>query len=987
LILHANTLLKKLDRFPFLPSPPIEWRSRPLLYPEVLRLFLDAVRFFNLLFLSELIRLDWAYLELTRILTPDPCLLRDGTNLAVQEFLLRHFPSRLFRNREERQRAQALFTQAGTFVRPVYSTLSSQDLDLVTPEFLAALDAYIGFHLEELGIRLKTAGTDPELWDSGALLAAPDHPQLYHPARDLYLDLFPFLVFADGRTLAWFGRGHPAAFAAETGRIVLSESAETRRQLLRYFDLFLLPEAASDLVSGPESALRRQALEALGKIKAFWDNQALLPADEEITEYQFLLYRLNGGRPGPPHLLLDFMSGLAQLARDKPEAAILAFRKLIRRAPSFFHPYPVLADLLEQKGHAGEARQCRETLADILLPAEPATPEPAAPEIRSPGRSIRPEPRPAPPELTDLTAALATSAPTVLGRDREAASALEILCCMNRNNVLVVGDPGVGKTVLVREIVRRLLREDVPVPLQAVSVYELNVGATFGDSRHPGQVEEKLNRLLALVESEHAILFIDDIHAVLAGGAARSGGADLAMLLKPYLEARKIRVVAAATFEGYAKHLESLPLFTRLFQKIELEELPLGQVAVILKLKSHEFSHYHRVTVDIDRICQHLELVKQFFRDRLLPDKAIELLDRTCARIGMSAAASAPPGQVGELDFLRTVADSRGVELSTISVSLQDKLRHLEEMLGSRIVGQADVLRKIARKIVPARTGLKINPNRPDAVFLFIGPTGVGKTETARILAEVLYGSPKKLLRIDMSEYMEEYSVSRLIGAAPGYVGYDDPNQLIDEIRRDPYRVVLLDEIEKAHPLLVNIFLQVFDSGVLTDGRGRKAYFDKTVFIMTSNVGTALFSEVAVGFRSAGAGKVTRTAHQKEVKRFFKPEFLNRIDEIVFFRSLSFEDARRIVQLNIERLAEPGRENGLQIHISRSGLDFLTRRGYSEEYGAREVLRVIQDEVLQKIAEFRLRTGRMEREFRCVYRKKEDRLVFQPWGSPKMPVG
>ena len=549
---------------------------------------------------------------------------------------------------------------------------------------------------------------------------------------------------------------------------------------------------------------------------------------------------------------------------------------------------------------------------------------------------------------------------------------------MNRNNCLLLGDPGVGKTSVIHQVVNKLLKKDVPDQLQDIPIYELNLAAALADSRQSGQPPGRLEGVLAGLESENCILVIDDIHFLTAGQNQRSNPLNLPYLLKPLLERKNTHVIATTSYEEHLKSIGSIPLFARMFQKVDLKELPLNEVATILKIKAEDFARFHRVSIDIESICQQLEIVKLFFRDRMLPDKAIELLDRTCARLSLRQGPDREERSAVEVtDFLRTIADDRGVELAAISTTLREKLIRLEDALKERIIGQDEVIRILSKKIIPARTGLKMNRFRPDAVFLFLGPTGVGKTETARILSRNLYGSDDKFLRIDMSEYMEEYSVSKLIGSAPGYVGYEDQNQFIDEIRKDPYRLVLLDEIEKAHPTLINIFLQVFDSGVLTDARGRKAYFDKCVIIMTSNVGASLFSQEEIGFmQGGGRQEVTKTAHSKELKRFFKPEFLNRVDEVVMFNSLSLEDARKIARMNIGLINRrfPG---NLQIHASAAVVDFLARKGFSREYGARELLRVIQDEILQKIANLRLRTERPIHEVFVSHRKDQDRLMFK----------
>lgn len=974
-VINNHLLLNKFGKLPLLTLEDREILSNGLAWEDIQRIFTRLVRFLNLVFFQELIGKMFSYIDLAKMLEKDPALLAPANVLAVHRYLLQHFPSSIFADSGERKMYFSLFNKVETYSRPVFANLAAADRESVFANYAEAFDEYIGFLVGNMGLRIASPREEPQIWLE--LGENPSHPLLILPSRDTCLDLFPFLIFEEERYYLWEGGESPYSFFDESGRVVLLSGGEIKQRLVAFFELFLLAGNALSLLDETDDRYLVKALVSLEKIKTYWDAEEYEDLVKEVSEYKFCIYKISNNRVEERNFLLDYLNGVGLARTGKENEAVVEFKRLIRQAPDMIYPYRELEKIYEKSGHSGDAERLRETMPRPDLPPQEEGTAGILPHMLARKPKPQRERAAVPRELVDLKEMIERLSPLVIGRERECMEIIEILCCMNRNNCLLVGDPGVGKTSIIHQVVTKLSKKDVPDQLQDIAIYELNIAAALADSRQSGQFPGRLEGILAGLENENCILVIDDIHFLINGQSQRSSPLNLPYLLKPLLERKNTHVIATTTYEEHLKSIGSIPLFARMFQKIDLKELPLSEVATILKIKAEDFGRFHRVSLDIDSICQQLEVVKLFFRDRMLPDKAIELLDRTCARIALGQRTDREERSAVEVsDFLRTIADDRGVELSSISTTLRDKLIRLEDALKARIIGQDEVIGKLSKKIIPARTGLKVNRFRPDAVFLFLGPTGVGKTETARILARNLYGSDDKFLRIDMSEYMEEYSVSKLIGSAPGYVGYEDQNQFIDEIRKDPYRLVLLDEIEKAHPTLINIFLQVFDSGVLTDARGRKAYFDKCVIIMTSNVGASLFSQEEIGFLQGNRHEVTKTAHSKELKRFFKPEFLNRIDEVVMFNSLSLEDARKIARLNIDLINRRFTGN-LHIHASPSVIDFLARKGFSREYGARELLRVIQDQILQKIADLRLRSDRPVHEVYVSHRKGQDRLTFK----------
>ncbi len=550
----------------------------------------------------------------------------------------------------------------------------------------------------------------------------------------------------------------------------------------------------------------------------------------------------------------------------------------------------------------------------------------------------------------DLTVESASLRPLV-GRDREVRQMLEILISRTRRNVLLVGDRGTGKTALIRELARRILYQEVPSALCGKKVKEINFVTLLTGSKYRGQFEEKTLKLFSDFRQENSLLVLEDIHLMMSAGAARGTSLDLVNIIKPFLRDRSIQVIASTDYEEYKNSLEKDNALLGHFQRVLVGELSTSECRqVVGELATETASGEEPVIVPEPMIDEIVDNAKRSIRERRLPDSAILLLERCVAKARLREEDPQERRPIGENDILEALADFAHLPRSGFSLSFRERLARLKETMGRRIIGQNTAVERVADGVVTARLGLQVKKNRPSGSFLFVGPTGVGKTETALVLAEELFGSQDSLIRIDMSEYMERFTYSRFVGAAPGYVGYYDSNQLTDKVRQNPYSVILLDEIEKADSQLLNIFLQVLDAGRLTDARGNSVDFSKTTIVMTSNVGTSLFSRVTPGFAAQETIHVPRTAMVKALKRHFSPEFLNRIDDIVVFSHLSRQDMRRIVELQLGGVRNDLARQGKELVLSEAVADYLAKAGYSAEYGARNLMRTLQTELLQPIA-------------------------------------
>jgi len=583
----------------------------------------------------------------------------------------------------------------------------------------------------------------------------------------------------------------------------------------------------------------------------------------------------------------------------------------------------------------------------------------------------------------------------LIGRLPELQRTLEILCRRRKNNPVFVGEAGVGKTALAEGLALRLLgdKDPVPKPLEGAEVFSLDTAALLAGTRYRGDFEERLKAVLAdLNRRPKPILFIDEIHATVGAGATTGGTMDLATLIKPVLTQGKLRVVGSTTFEDF-KMIEKDRALARRLQKVVIEEPSIEDTVSILRGLRSRYQEHHQITYTDAALEAAARLAKRHLRDHRLPDSAIDLLDEAGAALrlqappagesggaeGAAAGAGAPtaPRIVDAPAIERVVARMARIPESQVSSSDRDRLRNLEESLGRVVFGQEDAVRRVAGAIKRSRAGLG-QPERPAGCFLFTGPTGVGKTELAKQLARHL---GNEFIRFDMSEYMEKHAVARLIGAPPGYVGFDQGGLLVDAARKHPYSVVLLDEIEKAHPDLFGILLQVMDHATLTDNTGRKADFTQSVLIMTSNAGSREMSEATIGFSPAeGQGedprqKVARSRGKKALETLFSPEFRNRLDAIVTFKTLTPEVMESIVEKFILELESQLTERRVALALEPEARAWLAKKGYDPVFGARPLARVVQTEVRDPLTD-EILFGRLERGGTVRIGLQGDRLSF-----------
>lgn len=530
----------------------------------------------------------------------------------------------------------------------------------------------------------------------------------------------------------------------------------------------------------------------------------------------------------------------------------------------------------------------------------------------------------------------------VIGREKEIQRVIQILGRKFKNNPVLIGDPGVGKTAIVEGLAQKIVKGEVPGFLKNKKLLKLDMGRIIAGTKFRGEFEERMKKLIDALKKNSAqyILFIDELHTVVGAGAAE-GAVDAANLLKPELARGVMQVIGATTINEYRKYVEKDKALARRFQPVMVGEPSVEETIEILKGIRKEFEKHHGVTITDEALVAAAKLGARYITDRFLPDKAIDLIDEAAAMKRVSEDQKI----VDENEIAKVVEQWTGIPVSRMMESEREKLMRLEELLHKRIVDQEDAVSTVARTIRKARAGLK-DPKRPSGVFLFLGPTGVGKTELAKALAEVLFGTEDALIRIDMSEYTEKHSVSRLIGAPPGYVGYEEGGQLTEAVRRRPYSVILLDEIEKAHPEVFNVLLQVFDDGRLTDGKGNTVDFRNTIIIMTSNIA----SQQILDALEEGITNLTDLI-EDEMRRHFKPEFINRIDAAIIFKPLTLEHMKKIVELQLKRLEERIREQKRNIAFTESAKEYLASRGYLPAMGARPLRRVIENEVESILAD------------------------------------
>ena len=531
----------------------------------------------------------------------------------------------------------------------------------------------------------------------------------------------------------------------------------------------------------------------------------------------------------------------------------------------------------------------------------------------------------------------------LIGREAEVERTIQILCRRTKNNPLYVGDPGVGKTAIAEGLARRIVHGEVPEVLQDATIYALDMGALLAGTRYRGDFEERLKAVLTELEAQpHAVLFIDEIHTIIGAGATSGGAMDASNLLKPALASGNLRCVGSTTYKEYRSYFEKDRALVRRFQKIDVNEPSVEDSIKILKGLKPYYEQHHRVRYTMDAIKAAVELSSRYINDRKLPDKAIDVIDEVGA-----AQMLLPPSKrkktVTVKDVEAVVAKIARIPPKTVTSDDRSMLQTLERDLKTVVFGQEPAIEALASAIKLARAGLR-EPEKPIGSYLFSGPTGVGKTEVARQLAKIM---GVELVRFDMSEYMERHSVSRLIGAPPGYVGFDQGGLLTDAVDQHPHVVLLLDEIEKAHPDLFNILLQVMDHGKLTDHHGKHVDFRNVILIMTTNAGAADLAKPAMGFeREARSGEDTEA-----IEKMFTPEFRNRLDSIITFRNLSPEVMDRVVDKFVIQLEGQLSERGVIIELTDDARAWLAKKGYEPLYGARPLGRVIQEHVKKAIAE------------------------------------
>jgi len=590
----------------------------------------------------------------------------------------------------------------------------------------------------------------------------------------------------------------------------------------------------------------------------------------------------------------------------------------------------------------------------------------------------------------------------VIGREQEIERVIQILSRRTKNNPVLIGEPGVGKTAIVEGLAQRIVEGKVPEILKDRRVVTLDLASLVAGSKYRGEFEERLKKVMEEIrQSGNIIMFIDEMHTIIGAGAAE-GAIDASNILKPALARGELQCVGATTVDEYRKHVEKDPALERRFQPIMVNEPNTEDALAILRGLRDRYEAHHRVEITDQALETAVKLADRYVTDRFLPDKAIDLMDEAASRVRLRSFVAPPDlkaleqrleelkkekeaaiqcqefekaarlrdqeqklreelerqrqawekqkssnkATVTDEDIAQVVSSWTGIPVAKMKVEEQERLLHLEEELHRRVIGQDEAVRAVAKAIRRARAGLK-DPRRPIGSFIFLGPTGVGKTELARALAEALFGDEDAMVHLDMSEYMERHTVSRLVGAPPGYVGYEEGGQLTEAVRRRPYSVILLDEIEKAHPEVFNILLQVLEDGRLTEAKGRTVDFRNTVVIMTSNAGSHyLRGQTAMGFRPTHdeerGYRDLRDRVMEEVKRTFRPEFLNRIDEIIVFHPLTEDHLKQIVNLMLKRVAERLRENGLSLEFTDDARQVLVKEGSDLMFGARPLRRTIQ---------------------------------------------
>ena len=556
----------------------------------------------------------------------------------------------------------------------------------------------------------------------------------------------------------------------------------------------------------------------------------------------------------------------------------------------------------------------------------------------------------------------------LIGRKTEMERTMQVLCRRRKNNPVYVGDPGVGKTAMAEGLAQQIQKGDVPDLLKDVEIFALDLGGMLAETKFRGDFEQRLKGVIAeLKKKPKAILFIDEIHTIVGAGATSSGSMDASNILKPVLTSGEIRCIGSSTFEEYKNHFEKDRALSRRFEKIEIFEPPVAETVKILKGLRARYEEHHGIVYTDPALKAAAELSDKFINDRYLPDKAIDVIDEAGAFVRLSGATTRR--KINPADIEKIVAKMARIPTQSVSTSDRTKLENLEDSLKQVVFGQDDAIRALVTSIKRSRAGLG-TPEKPVGCFLFTGPTGVGKTEVSR---QVALSLGIEFIRYDMSEYMEKHAVARLIGAPPGYIGFDQGGLLTDGIRRHPHSVLLLDEIEKAHPDLFNILLQVMDHATLTDNNGKKADFRNVILMMTSNAGTREMSQQTIGF--GDVRKDTASKGMKSVEKMFSPEFRNRLDETINFNALDHEVMERIVDKFMAELNGQLGAKKVALTLSPAAGTWLAKKGYDPQFGARPLARVIQSKIKDKLSD-EILFGRMQKGGLVHVDLKDDELVF-----------
>lgn len=557
----------------------------------------------------------------------------------------------------------------------------------------------------------------------------------------------------------------------------------------------------------------------------------------------------------------------------------------------------------------------------------------------------------------DLTRAAAEGKlDPVVGREDEISRVVEILGRRKKNNPMLIGEPGVGKSAIVEGLAIRIAAGTVSPALAKKRIISLDIASVVAGTKYRGDFEKRVKSILkAAADDPDLILFIDEFHTIVGAGGGQ-GSLDAANMLKPALARGELQCIGATTMDEFTKIVEKDGALDRRFQKITVEPAGTEESVVILKNLKENYESYHKVIYTEEAIEACVRLTDRYIPDQFLPDKAIDAMDEAGSMVRIKSSSGTKNGaEVTEEDIAAVVSNMSGIPVSKVAEPEGCRLMKMRERLKKRIIGQDNAVDTVVNAILRNRAGLK-EPGRPVGSFLFFGPTGVGKTELAKAVAEYLFNSEDNMVRLDMSEYMEKFTVSRLVGAPPGYVGYEDGGQLSERVRRKPYCVVLLDEIEKAHPDIFNLLLQVLDDGRLTDSEGRTVSFKNTIVIMTSNVGSRDIQEYGRGVGFATAGRNAEIDRQmvleKAVKKAFPPEFINRVDEKVFFRELGKEDIARIVDIEIGKLKKRAEEAGYRLSVTPSAKKLVAEAGYDPNYGARPLKRAVMKFIENPVSEF-----------------------------------